>query len=281
MFFSMKPIHLLLAGLLVGGVYLDGDVSLKRRVGDAKPEVYKVVFHENRVMNSEYFNDMEVDTTRNCTVRIETAKSFPDADKADVNLVYKVDDEVIDGPNDGTYPEHKPLALKGVLDGQGNFAVDLDKASQEERMTRIVLSPAETNIIVPLPEKSIKVGDTWDLPIPVRVGAKQEPQKLTAKLVGEKKVGSQTAWVIGVTGTVSVNTEQLISLDIGGKKIEQTFLTKATSDVQGDVLIDQSTGRTIRSLTKLKTRSVTTITNDKSESRIDGVHSATIATTAE
>jgi len=265
----------------MGGMQGGDNPVLRRTLSGSKPEVYKVNVHEYRAMSSEYFDKMEFDTTRKCTVVIDATKSPASADKVNVDLTYRVDDEFVDGPSDGLTPEYKPIVFKGTLDNRGTLAFEKEKATLEELATQMTLSAAETSVVVPLPEKPVKIGDTWEIPISGLNGKDQEPQKLTAKLVGEKKVGGQTAWVISTTGTVTTTSEQLLSFQVQGEEVKQTFLSKTVSDVQGDTLLDQTTGRTIRSTTKLKKRMTMTIKTPKSESKVDGDYTTTITTSAE
>lgn len=275
------PFLLSLAGLVAGGAQGGDNPLLRRTLPGSKPEVYKVNVHEYRAMSSEYFDKMEFDTTRKCTVVIDATKSPAATDKVNVDLTYRIDDEFVDGPSDGQVPEQKPVLFKGTLDDHGTLAFENEKASIEELSTRLTLSAAEASVVVPLPEKTVKVGDTWEIPIPGLNGKGQEPQKLTAKFAGEKKVGDQTAWVISTTGTVTTMSEQSMSFQVQGRELKQTFVTKTVSDVQGDSLLDQKTGRTIRSTTKLKKRMTMTIQSEKSESKINGDYTTTITTLAE
>lgn len=276
----MRAIYVFCA--LTGIAGLQGDVGLRRTVSDAQTETYKVEVQEHREMSSEYFpEDMVFDTFRKGTVKLDK-KASPDEAKSDVSLRYVVNQEDVDGPSDGLRTLPDPVEVKGTLDRRGLFAFDVDRATPRELMTARSISPAEMSIVVPFPEGNVKVGDSWDVIVPVKKDDLiPEPQKLTVKLVGEKKVGERAGWALAVSGTVTYVFRDFMSLELQGKKIDQTTVTKTVSDVQGDVVIDGATGRTIRAQTKLKQRQEIEFQSNISHSKMTGKYATTITVKAE
>lgn len=275
------PTLLLVGCLTIAAKPLNDGVTLRRAIGDAKAEVYKIEFKENRLMTSERFADSELDTEQTSTVSIQTVKPFPDEGKAEVTVGYVVDSHVTKGPGIFDGDSLGLISLKGALTARGELLLDDKALSRQEQLTQIAVSAAEAGIFVQLPEKPVVVGDTWEVAVPTPPSKNMPPQKLTAKFVGEKKVGEKDAWLVETSGTVNYATRQEFSFEAGGEQQKRVFTSTFASKVKGEILIDPATGRTLQANTKLDKHSTSALSGGTAEVTMNGTHTVSIHTTAQ
>jgi hypothetical protein len=110
-------------------------------------------------------------------------------------------------------------------------------------------------VVLVLPEKAVKIGDTWDIPVPKGALTYTEDQKLTAKLVGEKKYNDKDVWVIATTGTIKVDVDTAKfgdDPDATGPMANMKMHFTGPAEVTGETLIEKATGKLLHAETKTK-----------------------------
>jgi hypothetical protein len=68
---------------------------------------------------------------------------------------------------------------------------------------------------IELPERQVRIGDTWNVTLPESNFIGQSKTTLKAKLVGEQAVGGRKAWVVAIEGK-NVPSHQKVQIRMGG-----------------------------------------------------------------
>lgn len=192
-----------------------------------------------------------------------------------------VDKLDVTGPASGAMGQKpKPFTQKGKIDLRGRMV--FDPAASTDALATLMSGTQGTvaaGTFVELPERTVKVGDSWDVVVPKAPFLYDGDQHLTATLTGERTVDGAPAWVVAIKGTVKtdVDTSKLPS----GKGVETPMGTvtvhlKGQVDLAGEGLVDKATGKTL----SMTTKGVTKTTIDLVETGISLETTGTIESTA-
>lgn len=156
----------------------------------------------------------------------------------------------------------KPVSLKGKLDSKGR--ITLDAPADEENVLQTVLSGTEptslSTLFIELPEKSVKIGDSWTVNVPANSIMKGN-QTLTAKLVGEKDVDGTKALEVSLSGTLATEVTDAKLPESAGPVAGQKFSLKGSIDVIGTGYINPTTGQTISLSSEYKGKQTISLTD--------------------
>lgn len=252
----------------------DGAV-LKRTFKEGSSDVYKQVTKIKMIMTMPQ-GEMNLNTSTDSTYTVKYKKVDPTANTADVDTITKIDKMDMtgsladmaksNGQPKATTP--KPVTLSGQILANNTFKPE--KAEKAEKPVKgakgggsideimSMGAAMQSSVLIEFPDKAVKVGDTWDIAVPV-TPATPAGQKLAAKLTGEKTVDGIDVWVVNVSGTIKMKFDmsEAVANDpdaqgslIGGMKM----LLEGTVDMTEDVLIEKSTGRTVQLDGTMKTK---------------------------
>lgn len=204
--------------------------------------------------------EQEMGSTVDATYKVKTGKIDAEKKSAAVELTYtidKVDSEgALGSAMGGATPETgKPVTINGTLDELGRLKMEAPKGSPPALAA--IMSNASSlggNIAsIELPEKAVKVGDTWEVVIPKSPFTGTKDQKLTAKLVGEKDVDGKPSYVISTEGTLEIDADlSKMAEDAPPPMKGQKIMLKGKAELKTDGVVEKSTGKALRLTTKMK-----------------------------
>jgi len=263
---------------LVSVAYAAQDqILLRRELTEGATEVYKVdsVLKQN-ITTPMGDQDMVVTTSASCSVKV--GKVDKDKGLAAIETVTKVDSTKLDGSlaammgggQDPKLPE--PKTEKGSLDNRNRLTMDKPVADPKAPkdsgdssgmmgMLKGLTSPGAATLLgfLELPEKQIKIGDSWDIALPggaasTNVGVKDV--KITVTYTGEKEIDGQKVYVLATKGSFKLDFD---SSKMPKKEGEQAspfgdFKMTGTAEVSGEGYVDKATGKTISNTVEVKTK---------------------------
>ncbi|MBX7133620.1 MAG: hypothetical protein K1X67_13175 [Fimbriimonadaceae bacterium] len=143
----------------------------------------------------------------------------------------------------------KELKMTAKMDERGGITDS--KTDKMDPMAAMMLNSqqmANSMMMVVFPEKAVKIGDTWTMPIPDNKTAGIKGATMTAKLVGESTVDEVACYEISMDGTIPMKMNMAdIAGDTGGAasqipadmSISGKIMNKATA------FVEKGTGRLI------------------------------------
>ena len=100
-------------------------------------------------------------------------------------------------------------------------------------------------LMVELPEKAVKIGDTWEMPLPTgeMLGAKDA--KMTGKLLAMEDFKGIPAFVVEIVSGLPIDADlSEMAQASGGPPMK--VLAKGRFDMLGKAWIERATGRTLK-----------------------------------
>lgn len=252
------------AGLMLVTVAMAGrqeGTTLRRTLKENATDTYSIESKSSQTIAlPNGMGDQDMTFNVASTFKVTTGKVDATTGAADVTTEVKVDKMDADGPMAQQIPQVKdPIVTKGTLTALNHFTpTDAAAAAQKSFESMGAVSASSTSgVFVDFPDKPVKIGDTWDVTIPKSPFTGTEDQKLTAKLVGEKKQGDVDVWMISITGTmkVDIDTSKLPkSTNPDSPMANQPMHIRGTEDMDIQSLVEKSTGRTVHSDAKVKSK---------------------------
>lgn len=250
---------IVLAGMAVASmafVRQEGNL-LRLTLKENTTDIYKIETKAKQTVNSPA-GEQEIGINAASTYKVTIKKLDTDKGTADLSIENTTDKFDVDGPLAEMIPKPKPSTLTGKLSSRGRFDPDLGKVSTEQLMGGGGQLGGPSPVFVELPEKAVKIGDTWDVVISKGPFTTSEDQKLTAKLVGEKKLNDKDVWIISTSGSLKsdIDSSKLPKKadDDAGGLSGQDVKIKGTTEITLESLVEKTTGRTLRSEMKTKTK---------------------------
>jgi hypothetical protein len=247
------------AVLSAGFVYQDA-VLLRLKLAPNTTDSYTIETVVKQTINMP--NGMGEQDLTVSTKALYTLKTLElDGEKANVEATTKVEDIKMEGGMAGSMPgmdaNTPPVVLKGKIDSRGRIVLETSKISP---MAMALSGGSNTSTpFVELPEKAVKIGDTWDVIVPKGPMTQDEDQKMVAKLIGEKEFDGRKVWVVSMVGTVKnvMDSSKLpteMKADSAGPMGDMKMIIRGTSEITSEGLVDKETGRTLQMTSTGKTK---------------------------
>lgn len=218
-------------------------VVLKRSIAEGSVEKYSVVTATKQQMSLPGMGDQEIttDTTGNYELKFG---AFDAAKKAAVlEVIFTLTKMKMDGPQMMGSPDeylNKPMSTKGTIDERGRIV--MPPAKDTNALMSSLQGLTSTAIGVEFPENPVKFGDTWTMVVPKDGIMRQEDQKLTAKLIGEKEVDGVTGYEITVEGDLTMEAD-LAKLMGENMPVPGQMLLKGKVHLLNNAVVDKATGK--------------------------------------
>jgi hypothetical protein len=248
---------------------------LRRELKEGSTEIYKVENQMKQLVDIPSMGEQDMIMTTVATCSVKTNKVDTEKGTAEIETLTKVDKADVDGSlaammggQGGKLPD--PKTEKGTLDSRNRVVITKDpKAKVGDNggfsipgmeMGTGAASAQSMLMFIELPEKPIKVGDSWDIAMPggsaegaAKAGIKDI--KITVKLVGEKEVDGQTVYVLSTTGsfTLDIDTSKLPKQPGQEQAPMGNVKVKGTATMTGDGMIEKASGKTLSNVTNIKT----------------------------
>jgi hypothetical protein len=233
-------------------------VLLRRELKADAKDVYKIeTAMSQKIATPQGDQDLEVKSK--LTYSISTKKVDAEKGQAEVETETVTDKVDLGGSLAGMIPgagEKVPaIKVTGKLDNRGRLVTQVPKMDAQQAMFAASTQTLMAVMFVELPEKEVKVGDSWTITLPKNPFFGDMENKLNAQLSGEKTVEGVKVWVVNITGQLKTDTTLAkIMSAMGNADPGQEGTIKGTADVTGEGLVDQTTGKTVALTTTLKTK---------------------------
>jgi hypothetical protein len=244
----------------LAGAVQDG-ILLRRTLTEGETDTYSIeTVTKQTVTLPNGMGEQEMGSTMLTTYKLKTGKIDPAKKTAAMELTFTVDKMDTEGmaAMPGATPTTeigKPFNLTATMDEFGRLKIDPPKGSNPVLATLLTSSNSLGGNLVAmeLPEKALKVGDTWDIPVPKSPLTGTKDQKLVAKLVGEKDVDGKSAYVVSTTGTLQIDADMSKMAEEGAPEMlkGQKMLLKGQAKIESNGVIEKSSGRTLRMTSKV------------------------------
>jgi hypothetical protein len=228
---------------------------LTRTLAEGATEKYKVDMTMNTLMDMPGgLGEQEMSMTSTAEYDLKFGKmnwQIPGMAVDATVTVTKMDAEGMLAAAMGGKDLPKPVTMKAYMDLQGRLTLAKKAAGPGFDMMSSMGSMSFSSMFIQLPDKAVKVGDSWPIKVPNTPGAKKD-QSLTATLTGER----DGAWVVKVAGKYDIEMKpQALPADpnkpnpMAGQKVG----LKGTIEVDGEGLVEKTTGKTLEMKSKMKT----------------------------
>ncbi|HSI73374.1 MAG TPA: hypothetical protein VK934_09355 [Fimbriimonas sp.] len=247
--------------LLLSGFAPQQDVRLQRQLTEGATEKYKVDMKMNTLMDMPGgLGEQEMGMTSAAEYELKFGKmnwQIPGMTVDATVTVTKMDAEGMMAGAMAGQGLPKPITMKAYMDLQGRLLPLKTQGAGGAMDLMGMQSFSFTTISIPLPAKPVKVGESWQVPVPKGMMAKKD-QFLTATLTGER----DGAWIVSTKGKFDIemvpralpnNTDQ--PNPMAGQKIG----LKGTIEVDSEGLVEKATGKTLELKSKMKTDQTATI----------------------
>ncbi len=245
-----SKILLLAGGALATIAFAAQDsITLQRTLIENSTETYKIDSKVNETVVSP-LGELPLNIASSMTYTLKTGKIDAAKGTAEVEVTTTVDKMDSDGPMGQLMNQQqvKPIVQKGTMDKRGHMVLALASPGSVLQLAASGVENSQSTLFIEFPGHPVKVGDTWDLVIPKSAFTGSEDQKLTAKLVGDKKVEGRDVWVVGVSGMFKVDFDSSKlppTADEANNPFASTRLvSKGTVELTGEGYVDKATGKT-------------------------------------
>lgn len=254
-----KALTLLALGVVAIAAAGQEATLLRRTYTAGKTDDYKITSVTNMTMTLPTGEQsMKINSESKYSVKVNSVddKGVATVENTAELVKFESDSEMAQKP-----PTTKNTT-KGTLDAMNAFteAADSKKSGSINELMGGV-NGEMLSVRLNMPEKAVKVGDTWDVTVKKSVFVYPSDQTMKATLVGEKEIDGVKYWNVTLSGTLKlepnvVEAKKLIPEEEQGQLGQIDFTVKGTEDVKCDILVEKATGRTTSSTVKSNVKAV-------------------------
>lgn len=242
----------------------DDGVLLRRQLVEGEKTSYQITVTSKQNISNEAMGMPEQNMTFTFNSRYSATVGKLSEDKSKAPITLLVDQIKVESDNPmgmNAMGGDLPKEIKGaaVMDTLGRIT---EIKFDDSRMTRMAAMSGGSQLStlasgLTFPEKSIKVGDTWQMTLPKSPTMGDKEIVLTAKLVGEKMVGGVAAWEISVSGKFPLTVDLSKAMQASGNdQMPQMKMTMTgTADMNNTFQIEKATGKLLAGSGTTKTDS--------------------------
>lgn len=248
----MKPRHLIAAFVVAASVVstaaLQDASRLRLSLAEGRKDVFTIKSEMKQTLDMAGMGQQEMTITSGMKMAVETGKKGEDG-KASIEMAVSDFEMKLEGmpgapdmPNPGNY------VIKGKIDELGRITDTKIEGAEASMAQMMNASSQQTPYFVVFPDKDVKVGDSWKIPIPKNDLAMTADSELTAKLLGEKTVKDVVVFEIQLMGDVLVDGDP----SKANPDVPFAMKTKGKVSMDGLYWVEKSSGRTIGYQTKMR-----------------------------
>lgn len=248
----MKPRPLIaaivVAASVVSAAALQDASRLRLSLVESRKDVFTIKSEMKQTLDMAGVGQQEMTINSSMKMAVETGKKGEDG-KASIEMAVSDFEMKLEGmagapdmPSPGNY------VIKGKIDELGRITdtkIEGPEASMAQMMNA---SSQQTPYFVVFPDRDVKVGDSWKIPIPKNDLAMTADSELTAKLLGEKTVKDVVVFEIQLMGDVLVDGDP----SKANPDVPFAMKTKGKVSMDGLYWVEKSSGRTIGYQTKMR-----------------------------
>lgn len=248
----MKPRHLIAAFVVAASVVstaaLQDASRLRLSLAEGRKDVFTIKSEMKQTLDMAGMGQQEMTITSGMKMAVETGKKGEDG-KASIEMAVSDFEMKLEGmpgapdmPNPGNY------VIKGKIDELGRITDTKIEGAEASMAQMMNASSQQTPYFVVFPDKDVKVGDSWKIPIPKNDLAMTADSELTAKLLGEKTIKDVVVFEIQLMGDVLVDGDP----SKANPDVPFAMKTKGKVSMDGLYWVEKSSGRTIGYQTKMR-----------------------------
>ncbi|HRI43112.1 MAG TPA: hypothetical protein PLL78_02740 [Fimbriimonadaceae bacterium] len=245
----MKPTRLL-ALLAISSVAIAAvpqDIQLKRELKEGATDSYLVTSKTKQVMDIPQMGEQEMSI--NTTVKLAYKFGKVTDGKADLQVVMtdvKVTAEGMMAEMMDQVAGQLPKEVKstGKIDALGQVSeLKAESTGMAEMMVLGSQQMSNALMMITFPDKAIKIGDTWKMPVPDSKIAGIKGASLDAKLVGQKDLAGTLCYEISSEGTVPMKLN--ISDIAGDAGVPEGMVMSGNIVMKGTSFVEVASGRLV------------------------------------
>lgn len=248
----MKPRHMIAAFVVAASVAssaaLQDATRLRLSLVEGRKDVFTIKSEMKQTLDMAGMGQQEMTINSSMKMAVETGKKGEDG-KAPIEMAVSDFEMKLEGmagapdmPNPGNY------VIKGKIDELGRITDTKIEGAEASMAQMMNASSQQTPYFVVFPDKDVKVGDSWKIPIPKNDLAMTADSELTAKLLGEKTVKDVVVFEIQLMGDVLVDGDP----SKANPDVPFAMKTKGKVSMDGLYWVEKSSGRTIGYQTKMR-----------------------------
>lgn len=248
----MKPRHMIaafvVAASVASGAALQDATRLRLSLVEGRKDVFTIKSEMKQTLDMAGMGQQEMTINSSMKMAVETGKKGEDG-KASIEMAVSDFEMKLEGmpgapdmPNPGNY------VIKGKIDELGRITDTKIEGAEASMAQMMNASSQQTPYFVVFPDKDVKVGDSWKIPIPKNDLAMTADSELTAKLLGEKTVKDVVVFEIQLMGDVLVDGDP----SKANPDVPFAMKTKGKVSMDGLYWVEKSSGRTIGYQTKMR-----------------------------
>lgn len=245
----MKPTRLIALFAISTAAFaaVPQDIQLKRELKEGATDTYLVTSKTKQSMDIPGMGEQEMSI--NTTVKLSYKFGKVADGKADLTLVMtdvKVTAEGMMAEMMDQVAGQLPKEVKstGKIDALGQV-MDLKAESTGMPEMMVLGSQQMTNslMMITFPDKALKIGDTWKMPVPDNRMAGIKGASLEAKLVGQKQVAGIDCYEISTEGTIPMKMN--LSDVAGDAGVPEGMVMTGNIVAKGTAFVEFATGRLV------------------------------------
>ncbi len=248
----MKSRHLIAVFVVAASVLataaLQDASRLRLSLAESRKDVFAIKSEMKQTLDMAGMGQQEMAINTSMKMAVETGKKGDDG-KAPIAMSVSDFQMKLEGmpgapdmPNPGNY------VIRGKIDERGQITDTKIEGAEASMAQMMNASSQQTPYFVVFPEKEVKVGDTWTIPVPKNELAMTAESQLTAKLLGEKTVKDVAVFEVQITGDVLVDGDPSKS----NPDVPFAMKTKGKVSMDGLYWVEKASGRTIGYQTKMR-----------------------------
>ncbi len=239
-------------------------VTMRRELKAGTTETYKIENEIKQLIDVPSMGEQDMLITTLATVSIKTNAVNAQKGTADVEATTKVEKTAMDGSlaammggnQDAKLPE--PKTETGTMDTRNRLVITPPKDKPKNPgaggpmammgMGGMTNMGAQMLLLVELPEKPLKIGDSIEVLVPGAASAGTmgvKDLKMTLKLIGEREQEGQMLWVVNYAGTMKLEMDNSKDPKAADQGPMGSMKMSGKALLTGEGLIDKASGKTV------------------------------------
>lgn len=146
----------------------------------------------------------------------------------------------------------KTYKIKGLLDEMNRFTDFKLEGIDQRSMMMSGMEQMRNSFFFELPEKAVKVGDTWTIKLPGNAMMKKETP-MECKFAGEESIDGTAAYKIEMKADIKIDMDmsEMATTDPNAGGVQMKMIMKGTNVMKTTLWMEKGTGRTLKTETKV------------------------------
>lgn len=252
-----KPLLTAIAALSTVCMAAQDGLVLRRTLEEGKTETYVATADVKQSADLPGMGDQDMSAKMEGTYLITPGKRADGADKTPIDLTYTITKMDSDGPMAAFMPQTPPGAtkFKGTIDDRGRLVLESSTSAAVSNPSTIAgMSMLGATTFIELPEKAVKVGDTWKIVVP-KSSSIPEDTTFTGTILAEKDIDGHAGLAVKIEGSAKMSLDLVKMMSEAGGAAPagiDSMVVAGTMKIVSQGVIEKSTGKTLRMQSKVE-----------------------------